>query len=802
MDHLFIAWQLTALLSGLLSMGAMIYFFIKYPSTRVHPGMVLICIFLSVSIASITRVALHAWYFLLDPDDVGGPLPATLTRISNEELGHDEGALEAYVPFFFWCYFFFSTAATLWFLMLALDLIFSLSNPFLPFNVDNVKHHIFAWPAALIYCFVFRYILGRFQQEATVNVVLYFDLPAYLVLIYISFALIQSWRRSRILETHAHATTRRMAKRILPYLGVFAAHTLIALVIYLVQLGTEFGRVTPDALDQLSLVLETLALFALFCRDAGVFKPPLQQCVAEGSRDDSNASRTTITQIEAGGATLTSTTGAAAPPNTGHNTEKIDVSNKLRMDVMRYMSMGIMRSIEMAQAVEKNAVRPSASAGLTGSDTEAAAVVDIGDGYSSVNFNDYNHVESMGVVVYGLKNSTMLNFRDCAPKIFHRIRAQFNIDQDFYRESFDPSRILSEHGSEGKSGNIFYFTANKQFMVKSVPKEEFDTLRAILPHYHEYLQSNPQSMLCRYFGCHSISLPIGKRRMYFVVMQNLFNEGPVDQRFDLKGNRDRRQAVSATAMEGLIQVAKDRKAISQLLMDIDFLKISSGISLSYANTALQQDQLCSDFVFLASRGIIDYSILLGVRYNNPEKRRTHQNGLSSHDQHEVYYVGIVDMLQRYNWRWTVQRWFLGLLLCKDTHDVSAVPPDEYATRLADFVREKLFDIQGNASTPSFRNGRSGHLESDRTGESAYSCESSQSFSSSTLHTSMSVSGLEPNNIRSIEMQHLSVFSSSSLGVAGIEPSSSSSSPSVAYSSVCESPVEVVADTRKTTTFFV
>ncbi|KAG6576347.1 Phosphatidylinositol 4-phosphate 5-kinase (PIPK-D11/GPCR-PIPK) [Phytophthora cinnamomi] len=797
MDQLFIAWQLTALVSGLLSSGAMIYFFVKYPSTRVHPGLVLMSIFLSVSIASIMRVALHAWYVLLDPDDVGGPMAATLSRIANKELGHSSGELEHYVPFFFWCYFFFNTASTLWFLMLALDLIFSLSNPFLPFNADNVMHHIYAWPVSLIYCFVFKYILGNFQSSYTANVMLYFDLPAYLVLIYIVFALVQCWRRIRILETLAHATTLRMAKRILPYLGVFAIHTIVGLVIYVAQIGTEFGRMTPNALDQLSLVLETLALFALFCRDAGVFKAPLKS--KEEVNNSSNPSRTTITQIEAGGATLTSTSGGSPAAPQG---EKIDVSNKLRMDVMRYMSMGIQSSIEVTHRGEKNAAGGSVSAEFTGSDTEAAAV-DVGDCYSSVRYNDYNHVENKGVVVYGKKNSTMLNFRDCAPKISHRIRAQFNINQDFYRESFDPSQILSEHGSEGKSGNIFYFTANMQFMVKSVPKEEFDTLRAILPHYHEYLQSNPKSMLCRYFGCHSISLPIGTRRMYFVVMQNLFNEGAVQQRFDLKGNRDRRQAVSAAEMEGLIQVAKNREPIKQLLMDIDFLKISSGLSLSDANTRLQQDQLCSDFVFLASRGIIDYSILLGVCYAESNPHRTYRNGITSHDQSDVYYLGIVDMLQRYNWRWTVQRWFLGLLLCKDTHDVSAVPPDEYATRLADFVRDRMFALQGSSDGLSFRHGRNSHLGSDRTGESGLSSDSSQNQSfSSTPHTSVSVDILEPNDFRSIEMQHLSVFSASSMGAAGIEPSSSSSSPSMAYSSVCESPVEATPETRKTTTFFV
>jgi 1-phosphatidylinositol-4-phosphate 5-kinase len=458
MDHLFLAWQLTALASGLLSSGSMVYLFLKYPSFRVHPGIQFMRIFTSVSVSSIMRVGLHAWYILLDADDVGGPVPATLSRIAKEQLGYDAGELEAYVPFFFWSFFFFSTSATLWFLMLALDLIYSLSNPFLPFNTDNAKYNIYAWPVALLYCLVFRYILGQFRTGSTANVMLYIDLPAYLVLLYIGFALIQAWRRSRNLETHAHETTRRMAKRILPFLGVFAVHTLVALVIYLVQLGTEFGRVTPNALDQLSLVLESLALFALYCRNAGVFKAPLMRQCAADSSDPNSPSRTTTTQAEAGGATLTAASAG----------EKIDVPNKLRMDVMRYMSMGVVKSIKMAQKAEKSA--GSVSAEFTGSDTEAA--LDVGDCYSDVSFNDYNHVENMGVLVFGLKNCTMLKFRDCAPKIFHRIRAQFNIDQDFYRESFDPSRILSEHGSEGKSGNIFYFTGASWSAIRRVTAQD------------------------------------------------------------------------------------------------------------------------------------------------------------------------------------------------------------------------------------------------------------------------------------------------------------------------------------------
>ncbi|DBA04121.1 TPA: hypothetical protein N0F65_004229 [Lagenidium giganteum] len=648
MDGLFMAWQMTALASCIVAGGLMVFFFYKYARTRAHPGPVLLCIFLSGCIANIARVALHTLHSSKDTTDNANA--ATMSDIANTELHAYVPGVESYIPFFFWCEFFFLTSATMWYLMLALDLIFSLSNPFLPFNADNIKHHVFAWPAAMLWCVIFRYAFVRTNNKRSKHIMFYFHLPAYVSLIYITAALVIAWRKSRRLEAHAHLTTRRMAKLILPYLAVFATYTIITFILYQFEVSEGTETTIANAIDQLSLVLETLAIFVLFCRDAGVFKalrgnkaPPrtMSQCEALSDHDD-----------------------------------KIDVSNKLRMDIMKYTSMGIMQSIK--QSIETNQRNPD------------------------VTFEDYNNVESMSIVIHGEIESVVLSFRDCAPKVFHNIRQHFNIDPQFFLESFDTTKILHEHGSEGKSGNIFYFTANRQFMVKSVPKEEFDTLRAILPHYHRYLLSNPQSMLCRYFGCHSISLPVGKRRMYFVVMHNLFNEGPVHQRFDLKGNRDRRQAINTSQVESYIQLAKEQRIIKKLMMDIDFRKFSGGISLSSASASVLEGQLCDDIVFLASRGIIDYSILLGVRYLNNGERlpsiAAQSQGIYSHDLDKIYYIGIVDMLQRYNWRWTVQRWFLGLLLCKDTHDVSAVPPDLYGARLTDFVRSRLFDIQPSAST--------------------------------------------------------------------------------------------------------
>ncbi|GLD96156.1 hypothetical protein PINS_up004834 [Pythium insidiosum] len=533
----------------------------------------------------------------------------------------------------------------MWYLMLALDLIFSLSNPFLPFNADNLKHHILAWPAAMIYCVAFRYAFARDNGMPSNHILLYLHLPAYVVAVYVPMALAMAWHKSRRLEKHAHRTTRDMAKLILPYLVLFGMYTTATFVMYLLMLSKGHETTTTNAVDQLFLVLECLCVFVLFCRDAGILT---------FFHDKSSATTLPVSRT-------------MSVAHAGE--DKLDVSNDLRKDVMKYTSLGIIQSINDFMAD--------------------------GDDDREISIDDYNFVKSSLVLAHGTKASTPLSFRACAPRVFAHIRQHFNVDPHFMLQSFDIDKILSEHGSEGRSGNIFYFTSNKQFMVKSVPKAEYDTLRAILPHYHRYLLSNPRSMLCRYFGCYSISLPVGTRRMYFVVMHNLFSEGPVHHRFDLKGNSDRRQAITSRKVENHIELARNCKKIDTLMMDIDFRKLCDGLSLSASTVEAIQGQLCDDIVFLASRGIIDYSVLLGVRFVNDTDSLPPLNpqgaGITSFDGQKVYYLGIVDMLQRYNWRWTLQRWVLGLI-CKDTQDVSAVPPELYASRLDEFVRSRMFDI--------------------------------------------------------------------------------------------------------------
>lgn len=99
---------------------------------------------------------------------------------------------------------------------------------------------------------------------------------------------------------------------------------------------------------------------------------------------------------------------------------------------------------------------------------------------------------------------------------------------------------LKEQCSTGKSGSFFYYTADSNFMLKTISKNEFHHLRNILKDYYDHLALYPHSLITRFFGLHKIKYNKsmgGKVRIYFVIMANVFKTArDIHQRFDLKGS--------------------------------------------------------------------------------------------------------------------------------------------------------------------------------------------------------------------------------------------------------------------------
>jgi hypothetical protein len=57
----------------------------------------------------------------------------------------------------------------------------------------------------------------------------------------------------------------------------------------------------------------------------------------------------------------------------------------------------------------------------------------------------------------------------------------------------------------------------------------------------------------------------------------------------------------------------------------------------------------------------------------------------------VYYLGLIDVLQRYTWGKWLERQFKVRLLCKSGNGVSSIDPDSYAQRFRSRVIGQLVD---------------------------------------------------------------------------------------------------------------
>lgn len=49
--------------------------------------------------------------------------------------------------------------------------------------------------------------------------------------------------------------------------------------------------------------------------------------------------------------------------------------------------------------------------------------------------------------------------------------------------------------STGSSGSLFYYTRDAKYILKTLPKREFEVLKRILPNYYNYLKDNKFTLL-------------------------------------------------------------------------------------------------------------------------------------------------------------------------------------------------------------------------------------------------------------------------------------------------------------------
>jgi hypothetical protein len=321
--------------------------------------------------------------------------------------------------------------------------------------------------------------------------------------------------------------------------------------------------------------------------------------------------------------------------------------------------------------------------------------------------------DSAGVAGAGaLPSSFDFDFADHAPAVFAALRRLWRLDAADYLVSLTSDYALSELLTPGKSGSFFYFSVDMRFLFKTVTNGEFSTLTHMLPAYYAHVRRYASTLLPRFLGLHTL-----RRRgqtLHFVVMTNLFpttDDMPIAEQYDLKGS-----TVGRTA--GAANIARNPRTVRK---DLDFHR---KLHLPLRTALALQQQLSIDSEFLERHNIMDYSLLLGVcaladappssppspppsddvsavftaanmaalvaEMNDDSKRdrrslfETCRGGIgATHGSGEVYFCGIIDILQAYNLRKQLEHQYKAKRF--DPAGVSVTHPHAYATRFRQFM---------------------------------------------------------------------------------------------------------------------
>eukprot|EP01039_Chlorochromonas_danica_P006594 gene6594-7287_t len=291
-------------------------------------------------------------------------------------------------------------------------------------------------------------------------------------------------------------------------------------------------------------------------------------------------------------------------------------------------------------------------------------------------------------------------FTDFSPKRFENIRRLSGINSEDYTRSFSSTTMPDFSG--GRSGAFVYFSWDYKYIVKTTTAKELETLLHLLPAYEIYLKGERarkrESLLTRYLGAHRIimyDIPL-----YFVVMKNLC-PGRVDEKFDLKGSwisrhgsKKKKQLVAAGAR--FKRGGEREEGSAPLFLDND---LQNRFLLHPKDSLRLAQQLRRDTAFLQRFNLMDYSLLVGVQRKLFHLDREQTKSEQQNDDDSVqaaavegpgtFHVGLIDMLQVWDWGKWVEHVTKVFLLRKDGAGISAVEPSYYRMR---FMRRAVIDV--------------------------------------------------------------------------------------------------------------
>jgi hypothetical protein len=124
------------------------------------------------------------------------------------------------------------------------------------------------------------------------------------------------------------------------------------------------------------------------------------------------------------------------------------------------------------------------------------------------------------------------------------------------------------------------------------------------------------------------------------------------------------------------------------LKDVNFIDRGKKVFLQNSELNDLQALIKSDSEFLASQGIMDYSLLL-VEEKLTFLGQGSKNKLISQDGTIQYHLGIIDFLQTWDVSKKFESTYKQIVLKQDPKLISAMEPQAYADRFQRFVSQQV-----------------------------------------------------------------------------------------------------------------
>ncbi|WOK96156.1 hypothetical protein Cni_G04863 [Canna indica] len=216
-------------------------------------------------------------------------------------------------------------------------------------------------------------------------------------------------------------------------------------------------------------------------------------------------------------------------------------------------------------------------------------------------------------------------------KQFHALRKKCCPSELDYIRSLSRCKRWSAQG--GKSNVYFAKSLDERFIIKQITKTELDSFEDFAPQYFKYLTqsitSGSPTCLAKVLGIYQVAIKHSKGgrelKIDVMVMENLFFKRNVSRVYDLKGSVRSRYN-------------PDTSGSNTVLLDLNLLETKPIFLGSKAKRRLER-AVWNDTSFLASVGVMDYSLLVGID-----------------ETHKELVIGIIDYMRQYTWDKQLETW--------------------------------------------------------------------------------------------------------------------------------------------------